>query len=152
MSHQCPACKDAVKYWNGSDPKCGFVNKSFSSDNFMCQTAITLRVLCKFYVLSGIHKIPLIDSDDEYIYSISLTQIEHFFDAEHYPMVMLISWYKVRGRIRDITIISECAPPRPATEEECFRVLEHYSKNLTNEFDQIVDFVSKYSETYSQPV
>lgn len=118
----------------------------------MCQTAITLRHLCRYYVMSGIHRIPLIDSDNEFIYSISLTQIEYFFDAEHYPMVMLVSWYKSRGGIRDITIISECGPPRPATDEECFRVLEHYSKKLSNNFDEIVDFVSKYSEAYSPSV
>lgn len=115
----CRLCEIRVKDWHGDDPKCAFESGTFSEDNWNCATTIAIRTLvqqrdswCCIYDQSYA-MIPVADAigDDD--------------DGTAPYDVLLVSWYKNRGRTERMLLWSSDTNPAVPTLEQIEKIIEH---------------------------
>lgn len=117
----CRRCTERGKNWEGDDPKCAFPHGVFTSDNWMCATALALRGVCA--------DLPLLDDafairdDDSSWGVINVIGIE--LERGYYKTLWL-SWYKNRGRTDGILLLDDGSVDTP-TLDDCERVLLRFA-------------------------
>lgn len=117
----CAACKARGKTWNGDDPVCGFhPDSSFNPDNWNCATLNALRDISRESAsyAGGVMGQRFGDS------SVGVFCIPE--DMEHGGTVLVLTWYKNRGRTNRAWVIGYCAPSS-ATLELCEAIIDYYT-------------------------
>ena len=130
LNKQCAACKVQVKDWPGDDPSCNFTNGTFANVGWNCATTRMVRKLATSDY-SGITGSVHNGGDQNYI-TINTGDIEvaKWSDEDGWetpnPVCLWVGWYKNRGSTEGMYLMFENLPPRPPTEEECLKIVEHY--------------------------
>lgn len=128
----CKACADRGKTWRGTDPKCGFQNGPFDGlENWNCATANLIRHLAE---QRGIADIKLHHQENQSYATLDLYGVDVMPEEDDkgmmnlQPLCLWVTWYKSRGRTEGLWLMFDNQPPRPPTEEECVRIIEHYAQ------------------------
>ena len=106
----CKKCKERIKNWNGSDPKCAFPDGVFNTDNWNCATMNELRGLC----------------EESYCYNND--QYAALLEGAGCDFVLL-TWYKHRGRTNGAYQLTDNACT-PLTIKEAEEVIYRYKNGI----------------------
>lgn len=125
MNYVCKACRERVKDWNGSDPRCAFTGhgQTFVGDNWSCATMTRLRDL----VYEGQELPAGVDyqyCDDQKYATVRIDDVE--LDGERIGMALWVSWYKSRGETEAVWVLDVGTVPRAPTEAEVLAVVGYY--------------------------
>lgn len=128
-------CLERGKDWNGSDPKCAFLDGAFSADNWNCATANAIRDICYEGQDQMPHGVDYRYCDDEKYATIYVDHIgrgdvwagiESPDGMEYLAMALWVAWYKSRGKTDAMWLLCSSDGPRPPTEAECLRIIAAY--------------------------
>ncbi len=124
---KCLACQKRVKTWNGSDPKCAFESSIFSSDNWNCETvSLIRRMIHKLIDTKNCVKVQYTSSEQRFA-TVDISDINIVSEDEVQPICLYIGWYKDRGCTECMWLMFETQQPRAPTEEECLKIIKHYT-------------------------
>lgn len=119
----CELCEKRGKPWEGSDPKCGFPDGQFSTNNWNCATLNTLRHLAEEHRAEG-------EDFGTYRYrhcDVSFAALP-FTDSEGSERFIALSWYKDRGRTGQAWVFQEDDPPQPLSLAQAMDCIRDYEK------------------------
>jgi hypothetical protein len=131
----CKACQTGVKGWKGDDAKCGFLDGTFSTKNWNCETVNDIRDIAEREGNPNIHHLRPDDQNYATISTLEFSVLPQKDDnggCRAQPVCLWVGWYKRRGRTEAMWLMFEVDPPRVPTEEECLIIIEHY-KEVENE-------------------
>lgn len=114
----CPLCKELINPSElGSEPRCAFVEGVFTSDNWQCGTALTLRLLAE----QSDEWDGWVCRDDNDSASCGVLRIPECDEAQGY---VVMSWYKDRGTTGQIWVFHDDKEPHSITLDEAMEVIE----------------------------
>ena len=123
----CRLCKDRGKTWEGSDPRCAFLEttelmttenelrsaKVFSGDNWNCATMNKLRDIAR--------DLPLYWRNDDFGTFGAVP-----FEGEYWQGYIAMAWYKRRGRTNQAMLMGDGDMPLPLTEEMALEAIRYW--------------------------
>jgi len=122
----CRRCRERVKDWEGSDPKCAFGDDGrFDGDNWCCATLSVLRH-------AGVGR--AVGSDDHWMMVLPFP--ESCSERDGVETHAVLHWYKSRGRVQSALAFCSDGTPRPLELVEAERLADHY-EHLAPSLDQL---------------
>jgi hypothetical protein len=121
----CPACKSRPKDWEGSNPKCGFLEGVFSTENWNCATLNVLRDAIE-------DRNSREYCGDQSCVTLPLSDCGEF---------LVVTWYKNRGCTEGCFVI-DGAQMRKATLKDvgaAFETLEQDAREKAFEKDRLME-------------
>jgi len=116
----CQMCEKRGKNWEGGDPTCAFTDTLFSPDNWNCATVNAIRDIV--YEGQELQEgVAYQYCDDMKYATIDVSDIEGVMGY-----CLWVCWYKNRGGTDALWLLDSRDRPRPPTEGECRRIIEHY--------------------------
>lgn len=98
----CKRCYERGKTWDGSDPKCAFVDGIFTNDNWNCATMNELRNLAE--------KLETVQRDDNSSGSIGYVPMNADYaprDFNTFGGYIVMMWYKNRGKTGNAVFMTD---------------------------------------------
>jgi hypothetical protein len=124
---KCLKC-DSAKTWTGDDIKCPFQDSEEFGNNWNCGLIIKIRQLCNIVV-----------EDTHLNMSHQLIEEQHYvfikIDGviEILGEVLMVSWYKNRGRTDAMWLLSDVDDPVKPTQTDLEKILKYYDAELKKE-------------------
>lgn len=116
----CKLCNNREKFWNGSNPQCGFNESIFSEENWNCATLNQLRKIA--------NELDTV----QYMDDCSLATIPVKDNGW-----IILSWYKNRGRTsKAIFMIDDTLNPLPLEIAE--KAIKQYGKEKPLNDDEFI--------------
>jgi hypothetical protein len=115
----CKFCKERGKTWEGDNPECYLDNPE---GNWNCAMLSAIRKIC-YRKLEGVAHLWY---DDMNSVLINISNVN--YNEEFLGYSLFIQWYKSRGHVDKLLIMSDGEPRKP-TEEELSAIINYYSKS-----------------------
>ena len=113
----CKKCRERVKDWNGSDPKCAFESGVFDTDNWNCATMNALREI------ADRDESRILYNEDERAYLMRGVWADEEGRGCDY---VVLTWYKSRGCTTWAMSFFDQEPPQPLTLKEAEAILAQH--------------------------
>lgn len=118
--NDCILCRKRGKTWDGSNPRCAFTRVEFSSQNWNCATANTLRELTRENVIYN---------DDQHCGVKSIMDYADF---------LIVTWYKNRGKVDGIWLMKN-DKIWPINIFEAEAIIHFYNDRINNKTIKIYE-------------
>ena len=112
----CRLCQERGKTWEGSDPRCAFVDGVFTTDNWNCATMNKLRDIAR--------DLPLYWRNDDFGTFGAVP-----FEGEYWQGYIAMAWYKRRGRTKQAMLMGDGDMPLPLTEEMALEAIRYWEES-----------------------
>lgn len=119
---ECAACKTRGKTWEGSDPKCAFLEGEFG-DNWNCASVNAIRDLCDRKLPSYKDGIYVRCCEDQWYAIIDVSHIR----LDRFSYALWLTWYKGRGRTEEMWLLGSGIAPRKPTASELVLIAKVYA-------------------------
>ena len=128
----CQKCGH-TKTWNGDDILCPFQTSTEFIDNWKCGIISQIRDLCEAGIDKQDNRFHHQSCDEQHYVTINI-------DFLNPALCLWISWYKQRGAIDAMWILSEQEPPRKPSFGDLEKILKHYEQILGDYMNNKIAF------------